>query len=69
MKLTKLSIANWFCLLAGIAVITLQIIRYFNATLQLTIGEVVVTLLASLLMFAPRAITEAAKKILNKKAE
>lgn len=69
MKLTRLSIAEWFCLIAGIAIITLQIVKYFKGTLELTISEVIVTIVAGLLMFAPRALAQAGRKILHKKSQ
>lgn len=66
-SMLRMSIGQWFCLIAGMLLMAFQLYKYFTNTLEITVSEGVVTLLAAALMFAPKALSEAFKKILNKK--
>ena len=61
------NIAQWFLLLAGIALITMQATKYWNGTLELKIEEGIVTLVAVILALAPKLILESIEKFINSK--
>lgn len=61
------NIAYWFLLLAGIALITMQAMKYWNGTLELKIEEGIVTLVAVTLALAPKLILESIEKFINSK--
>jgi len=61
------NIAQWFLLLAGIALITMQATKYWNGTLELKIEEGIVTLFAVTLSLAPKLILESVEKYINSK--
>ena len=60
-------IGNWLLMLLGIALITMQVIKYWNNTLQLKIEELVVSFVAISLVLAPRIILESIEKFVNSK--
>lgn len=61
------NIAYWFLLLAGIALIVMQAIKYWNGTLDLKLEEAIVTLVAVTLALAPKLILESIEKFINSK--
>ena len=60
-------IGNWLLMLLGIALITMQVIKYWNNTLELKIEELVVSFVAISLVLAPRIILESIEKFVNSK--
>ena len=60
-------IGNWLLMLLGIALITMQVIKYWNNTLELKIEELVVSFVAISLVLAPRVILESIEKYINSK--
>jgi hypothetical protein len=60
-------IGNWLLMLLGIALITMQVIKYWNNTLELKIEELVVSFVAISLVLAPRIILESIEKFINSK--
>ena len=61
------NIAYWFLLIAGIALISMQIYKYFIGTLILTIEELIVCLVATTLVVSPKLILESIEKFINSK--
>jgi len=61
------NIVQWFLLLAGIALIVMQVTKYGNGTLELKIEEGIVTLVAVTLALAPKLILESIEKFINSK--
>lgn len=61
------NIAYWFLLLAGIALISMQVYKYFIGTLELTIEELIVSLVATTLVVSPKLILENIEKFINSK--
>lgn len=61
------NIAYWFLLLAGIALISMQVYKYFIGTLELTIEELIVSLVATTLVVSPKLILESIEKFINSK--
>lgn len=61
------NIAQWFLLIAGIALITMQATKYWNGTLELKIEEGIVTLVAVTLALAPKVILESIEKFISSK--
>lgn len=68
-NLTRMTIAQWFCLAIGVALMTLQVVKYFKGSMELSVSEAVVTFMAAALMFAPKALSDAFKKILSEKSK
>lgn len=66
-NMLRMSIGQWFCLIVGMGLMSFQLYKYFTNTLEISISEGVVTLLAAALMFAPKALSQAFKNVLNKK--
>ena len=60
-------IGNWLLMLLGLALITMQVIKYWNNTLELKIEELVVSFVAISLVLAPRIILESIEKFVNSK--
>ena len=60
-------IGNWLLMLLGLALITMQVIKYWNNTLELKIEELVVSFVAISLVLAPRIILESIEKYINSK--
>lgn len=60
-------IGNWLLMLLGIALITMQVIKYWNNTLELKIEELVVSFVAISLVLAPKVILESIEKYINSK--
>ena len=60
-------IGYWLLMMAGITLITMQIIKYWNNQLELKIEEFIVTLMAISLVLAPRIILESIEKFINSK--
>ncbi len=61
------NIAYWFLLLAGIALISMQVYKYFIGTLELTVEELIVSLVATTLVVSPKLILESIEKFINSK--
>lgn len=61
------NIAYWFLLLAGISLISMQVYKYFIGTLELTIEELIVSLVATTLVVSPKLILENIEKFINSK--
>lgn len=61
------NVAYWFLLLAGIALISMQVYKYFIGTLELTIEELIVSLVATTLVVSPKLILESIEKFINSK--
>lgn len=61
------NIAFWFLLIAGIALISMQVYKYWNNTLELTIEELIVSLVATTLVISPKLILESIEKFINSK--
>ena len=61
------NIAMWFLLLAGISLIVMQIVKYWNGTLELKIEEAIVSLFAVTLALMPKLILESIEKFINNK--
>jgi hypothetical protein len=61
------NIAYWFLLIAGIALISMQIYKYFIGTLELSIEELIVCLVATTLVISPKLILESIEKFINSK--
>lgn len=61
------NIAYWFLLLAGIALISMQVYKYFIGTLELTVEELIVSLVATTLVVSPKLILENIEKFINSK--
>jgi len=61
--MNRLNIGQWFCLVAGIALMSFQIYKYFTDRIELNVTEGIVFLVAAVLIFAPKALSEAGKKI------
>lgn len=60
-------IAYWFLLLAGIALISMQVYKYFIGTLELTVEELIVSIVATTLVVSPKLILESIEKFINSK--
>lgn len=61
------NIAYWFLLLAGITLISMQVYKYFIGTLELTVEELIVSLVAITLVVSPKLILESIEKFINSK--
>lgn len=61
------NIAYWFLLLAGIALISMQVYKYFIGTLELTVEELIVSIVATTLVVSPKLILESIEKFINSK--
>jgi hypothetical protein len=61
------NIAYWFLLIAGIALISMQIYKYFIGTLILSVEELIVCLVATTLVVSPKLILESIEKFINSK--
>lgn len=61
------SIAHWFMLIVGIAVMTIQVVKYANNTLKFTLGEVIVTVVSVSLMIFPKYILRVFENFANSK--
>ncbi len=59
--------AYWFMFIAGIALMTIQIIRYGYNQLELNFQEFSVTVVSVALMIFPRFILRVFEKIINSK--
>jgi len=59
------NIAYWFLLIAGIALISMQIYKYFIGTLILSVEELIVCLVATTLIVSPKLILESMEKFNN----
>ena len=60
-------VGYWLLMMAGITLITMQVLKYWNDTLELKIEEFIVTLMAISLVLAPRIILESIEKFVNSK--
>ena len=60
-------VGYWLLMIAGITLITMQILKYWNNQLELKIEEFIVTLMAISLVLAPRIILESIEKFINAK--
>ena len=60
-------VGYWLLMIAGITLITMQILKYWNDTLELKIEEFIVSLMAISLVLAPRIILESIEKFINSK--
>lgn len=61
------AVAHWVLLFFGLILIGMQIIKYWNGTLLLSIEELIVSLVAVSLAAAPRLILESIEKFINSK--
>ena len=61
------NIAQWIFLLAGISLIGMQIVKYWNGTLELKIEEAIVSIFAVTLALMPKLILESIEKFINSK--
>lgn len=59
----RTEIMKWFTLIVGFAILILQVYKYMNDTLDLTINEVVLTAVAVILMRNPYSLID----LLNKR--
>lgn len=66
MKTTRGTIGFWACLVIGIAILALQAYKYGTGQLELVVGELIICLVAAVLMFAPKVLSEAFGKLLDK---
>lgn len=57
----------WFTLVIGIVILSAQVYRYVTGTLQLSVGEFGVTVLAVVLMANPHFISNSYRRIINSK--
>ena len=57
----------WLLMFAGLTLLTMQIVKYWNNQLELKIEEFIVTLMAISLVLAPRIILESIEKFINSK--
>lgn len=62
-------IVQVFCALAGASILAMQVWKYAHGELALTVSEALVTLMACVLMFAPKSIAEAGQNLLNRKTK
>lgn len=60
-------IGYWLLMFAGLTLITMQILKYWNNSLELKIEELVVSLVAISLVIAPKIILESIEKFVNSK--
>ena len=60
-------VGYWLLMLAGLTLITMQIVKYWNNQLELKIEEFIVSLMAISLVLAPRIILESIEKFINSK--
>lgn len=67
MKTTRGTIGYWACMLIGIGLLTLQGVKYYNDTLNLGFAELGLTIVAVVLIFAPKVLSEAFGKLLDKR--
>lgn len=68
MKTTRGLIGFWACLIIGIAILILQGYKYGVDTLHLGLAELGLTIVAVVLIFAPKALSEAFGKLIDKHA-
>lgn len=61
------AIGFWFMLLLGIALLSFQFYKYFTNSLELTIEESIVTMVALTMIINPLLIIEFLRKIVNTK--
>jgi hypothetical protein len=61
------SIMYWFTLLAGIAILVMQIYKYFTNTLELTIENGIVSAFAIVLMRNPNMLANGVKSFITSK--
>lgn len=59
----RTEIIKWFTLVVGFSILILQVYKYMNDTLDLTINEVVLTAVAVILMRNPYSLID----LLNKR--
>lgn len=57
----------WLLMLAGLTLIAMQIVKYWNGTLELKLEEFIVTIMAVSLVIAPKIILESIEKFMNSK--
>jgi hypothetical protein len=62
----KKKIGYWFFMLAGIVVIVLQILKYYNDTLEMTFSQGIITAFAGMFIFKPMLIVELFEDLRNK---
>ena len=56
----------WACLVIGIAILALQVFKYATGQLEFVVGELIICLVAAVLIFAPKVLSEAFGKLLDK---
>lgn len=64
---TRKQIAYWFMLLLGIGLLCLQFKKYFFNTLELSVEEFIVTMVAVVLTINPLFFLESLQKFINSK--
>ena len=67
MKTTRGTIGYWACLVVGIAILALQGYKYATDTLHLGFSELGVCIVAVVLIFAPKVLSEAFGKLLDQR--
>jgi hypothetical protein len=58
-------VAYWFMLLVGIALMTIQLVKYWEKELDFSFGEIIITVLSVALMILPRYILRVFEKFIN----
>lgn len=66
MKTTRGLIGFWACLIIGIGILVLQVHKYANDRLEFVVGELIICLVAGVLIFAPKVLSEAFGKLIDK---
>jgi len=61
------AVMYWFTLIAGIAIIIMQIYKYFSGKLELTIEEGIVSAFAIVLMRNPNVLADGVKSFISSK--
>ena len=64
-KDTRERLTYWGFLILGFAGIIMQMMKYFNGTLELTFEEGILTTVFSVFIFRPKILIEAAQTVIN----
>jgi len=62
----RTALKYWFWLIVGIALISMQVYKYWNNTLEYTVGEGIVLFIGMMFMIKPTMIPDYILKIIGK---
>lgn len=66
---TRSEIAYWFMLIIGVFLMTIQLKKYYENSLEFTTGEMIINIVSISLMIFPKFILNMANKIITNKKQ